>query len=197
MSEAARPVAPLHGPVVDEPVYAPDPLIGIEPTDVYGMITLRGDLGSETLEAAVDEAVGLKVPAALSVVSDGDARVVWMSPDELLLFTDYSEADAAVARISEQMGPAHHMTLNVSDARAVIRLRGARVGEVLSKGAPCDCSDHGFPVGTARRTHMAGLAVAFWRLEPDVWEIVALRSYAHHLLAWLEQAAQPGSEVFA
>lgn len=196
MSEAvSKAVAPLAGPV-EEPVYAAEPLIGAEALDLRGMITLRGDLGSDIMAAAVDEAVGLKVPTALGVVADGEGRAVWMSPDELLLFCAYGEADAVAARASEQFGDAHHMALNVSDARAVVRLTGARVGEVLAKGAACDCSDHGFPVGTARRTHLAGLAVAFWRLEPDVWEIVALRSYAHHLMTWLEQVSQPGSEVF-
>lgn len=193
----SEPVAPLAvDDVVEAPVPTNAPLIEITQTGLRGMITLRGDLASEALQAAVDEAVGLKVAPALGVIADGDARVVWMSPDELLLFCDYAEAGAAVARIAEQMGAAHHSALNMSDARAVIRLTGPRVGEVLAKGAPCDCSDHGFPVGMARRTHLAGLAVAFWRLEEDVWEIVSLRSYAHHMMAWLEQASVPGAEVF-
>ena len=193
----SKPVAPLRPvEIVEEPILAETPLIAIEETGLRGMITLRGQLASEALESAVDEAVGLKVPGPLSLIADGNARVVWMSPDELLLFCEYDETDAAVARIAEQMGDAHHMALNVSDARAVIRLSGDRVGEVLAKGAPCDCSDQGFPVGMARRTHLAGLAVAFWRVEQDAWAIVALRSYAHHLMTWLEQASVPGSEVF-
>lgn len=192
----SEPVAPLSTQTTPEPVFSATPLIGIEPSGLHGMITLRGDLASQTLVDAVNEVVGLAVPGPLSVTANGDARAVWMSPDELLLFCAYAEADTAVTRIGEQMGSTHHMALNVSDARVVIRLTGARVGEVLAKGAPCDCSDHGFPVGTARRTQMAGLAVAFWRLDAQTWEIVALRSYAHHLLAWLEQAALPGSEVW-
>lgn len=193
----SEPVAPLAAEATPEPIVTAEPLIGIEPSGLSGMITLRGDLASKALAGAVDDAVGLTVPGPLSVTANGDARAVWMSPDELLLFCAYAEADATVARIGDRMGSAaHHMALNVSDARVVIRLTGARVGEVLAKGAPCDCSDHGFPVGTARRTHMAGLAVAFWRLDAETWEIVALRSYAHHLHAWLEQAALPGSEVW-
>ena len=191
------PVAPLTVVEVAEPVVsAASPLIGIEASGLRGMIAVRGDLASDELHAAVDEAVGLKVPGPLSVIAHHNDRAVWMSPDELLLFCDYSEADAAIARIDAQMGTAPHLALNVSDARAVIRLTGERVGEVLAKGAPCDCSDHGFPVGTARRTHLAGLAVAFWRLEPEVWEIVALRTFSHHLMTWLEQASVPGAEVF-
>lgn len=198
MSEAiaSTPIAPLAiTQPVQEAITSEEPLTGIEPLGLQGMITLRGDLVSDAFAAAVDEAVGLSVPEALTAVSGEDTRAIWMSPDELLLFCDYGEANAAICRIKEQLQESHHMVLNVSDARAVIRLTGSRVGEVLAKGAPNDCSDHGFPVGTARRTHMAGLAVAFWRLESDVWEIVALRSYAHHLQTWLEKVSPPGSEV--
>lgn len=191
------PIAPLAvTEPVQEAITSEEPLIGIEALGLCGMITLRGNMTSDAFAAAVDEAVGLGVPAALKVTSAEDTRAVWMSPDELLLFCAYDEATAAISNIEEQLVDSHHMALNVSDARAVIRLTGPRVGEVLAKGAPCDCSDHGFPVGMARRTHMAGLAVAFWRLEPDVWEVVSLRSYAHHLLTWFEKASQPGSEVW-
>ncbi|MEM1299928.1 MAG: sarcosine oxidase subunit gamma family protein [Pseudomonadota bacterium] len=170
-------------------------LIGIEDAGARGQVTLRGDLGSEAMAAAVNAAVGLTMPEALSVVHDGDARAVWMSPDELLLMTGAAEAAGAVARAEEQLSGTHHMVVDVSDTRAVLRLTGALVGEVLAKGAPCDCSDKGFPPGTARRTHMSGLAVGIWRLDAETWEVVCFRSYAHHLVAWLEQTAVPGSEV--
>ena len=197
MSDLMTPVAPLIAAAPEPVAEAPQPLIGIEPVGLRGMITIRGDLSSKTMKDAVAKTTGLKkLPGPLSVESNDDTRVVWMSPDELLVFCAYGDADATVARIDDLMGDAHHMAVNVSDTRAVLRLTGPRVGEVLAKGAPCDCSDHGFPVGTARRTHLAGLAVAFWRLEPEVWEIVAMRSYAHHLLAWVEQVSVPGSEVF-
>ncbi len=69
------------------------------------------------------------------------------------------------------------------------------MGEVLAKGVPCDLSDRAFPPGSARRTTTAGIAVALWRLEPELWEIVAFRSHARHLFAFLEDSARPGSEV--
>lgn len=170
-------------------------LIGIERADASGQITLRGDLASDAMAAAVDEAVGLTMPRVLGVVHDGPARVVWMSPDELLLITGPEDAAPALGRITEQLAGAHHLALDVSDTRTVLRLNGPLVGEVLAKGAPCNCSDRGFPVGTARRTHLAGLAVGLWRLDAETWEIVCFRSFAHHLIAWLENAAEPGSEV--
>lgn len=170
-------------------------LIGIERIGTLGQITLRGDLGSDAIAAAVDEAVGLTMPRVLGLVHDGSARAIWMSPDELLLVTEPAEVSRALNRVSEQMAGTHHMALDVSEARAVLRLTGPLVGEVLAKGVPCDCSERGFAPGTARRTHLAGLAIALWRLDAETWEVACFSSYAHHLIAWLEQAAQPGSEV--
>lgn len=195
----SEPVAPLATQAAPEPIFSAAPLIGIEPSGLCGMVTLRGDLSDAGIAAAIGLCDDAPVPAPLSVVSNAAGeRIVWMSPDEVLILLegDGHDARALVAGIEATLEDVHHMALDVSDARVVIRLTGARVGEVLAKGAPCDCSDHGFPVGTARRTHLGGLAVAFWRLDAETWEIVALRSYAHHLLAWLEQGAQPGSEVW-
>ena len=174
---------------------AADAVIGIEETGLRGMITVRADLHGVAVGNALDYVLGLKAPEPLRLTRAGDATAIWMSPDEILLLLPHAVVDEKVAALETALSGAHHMVVNVSDARAVLRLSGPLVGEVLAKGAPCDVSDRGFPPGTARRTHLGGLAVGIWRLEDELWEIVAFRSYAHHLLAWLEQAAMPGAEV--
>ncbi|MEM7189259.1 MAG: sarcosine oxidase subunit gamma family protein [Pseudomonadota bacterium] len=166
-----------------------DLLIEIADATPSGQVTYRGDLAAVDL-SALD---GLTTPAALQTTAAGQARAVWMSPDELLLLL--ADAPAAVDGLSAQMAGHYAMALDVSDTRVVFRLTGALVGEVLAKGAPCDCSDRGFPPGTARRTHLGGLAVAIWRIDAETWEIACFRSFAHHLKAWLEQTAIAGSEV--
>ena len=160
-----------------------------------GQVTLRGDLQSETLRAAVKAAVGLDAPDRLRASFDGERGAVWMSPDELLLFTAYDKAGEMVDGLEATLSGAHHMAVDVSDARAVIALSGEKVGEVLAKGAPLDLSDVAFPVGTARRTHISGIAVAFWRKADAEWEIVCLRSFAWHLFDWIVEASREGSEV--
>ncbi|MFQ5567259.1 MAG: sarcosine oxidase subunit gamma [Paracoccaceae bacterium] len=162
-----------------------------------GQVTLRGDLASAAMEKAVKAEVGVDVPGPLRAAFAGDRGAVWMSPDELLLFTAYDEAGALVSALAGALAGTHHMVLDVSDARAVIRLSGAGVAEVLAKGAPLDLSESAFPVGTARRTHIAGIAVAFWRKAEGEWEIVCFRSYARHLFDWLVQSSVEGSEVGA
>lgn len=172
-------------------------LIGIEDRGPVGQVTLRGDLGSDSLKGAVNAALGLDVPAPLHAVCDGSKGVVWMSPDELLLLTDYAQADELVEGLEAALSGAHHMAMNVSDARAVLALKGASVPEVLAKGAPIDLRPAAFSVGTARRTHLGGVAVAFWRKAEEEWEIVCFRSFARHLFDWLAQTSREGSEVGA
>lgn len=169
--------------------------IDIVPVMGIGQITLRADLGDATVGAAVQVAMGLNVPSALSVTHSADRRVVWMSPDELLLIMPRADLFAVKDQLDQALAGQHAMVLDASDTRATVRLTGTKVADVLAKGAPVDTSDHGFPPGTARRTHMAGLSVAIWRLDATTWEVVTFRSYAHHLWAWLHKAATPGSDV--
>lgn len=169
--------------------------VRIEDAGLRGQVALKGDLGGAGIAGAVKELAGVDVPGALQVAHDGGRAAVWMAPDELLLLLPYAQAGDAVARAGEMLGDEHHLALDMSDARVVLRLTGTAAGEVLAKGAPCDLSDRAFPPGTARRTHLGGLAVAIWRLDAETWEVVAFRSYAHHLMAWLEDAARPGAEV--
>lgn len=160
-----------------------------------GQVTLRGDLASAALIEAVRSGIGVDVPGPLGAAFAEGKGAVWMSPDELLLFAPYAEAGALVAALDEALAGVHHLAVDVSDARAVIGLIGPGVAEVLAKGAPIDLS--AVPVGTARRTHLGGIAVAFWRKTAEEWEIVCFRSLAGHLFDWLVQASREGSEVGA
>jgi sarcosine oxidase subunit gamma len=169
--------------------------IRIEDRGPVGQVTLRGDLSSPALQAAVTTGTGVGVPGPLMAAFIEGTGAVWMSPDELLLFTEYAQADVLVAALGKALAGEHHMAVNVSDARAVISLSGPGVAEVLAKGAPLDLSEAAFPVGTARRTHIGGVAVGFWRKAGDEWEIVCFRSFARHLFDWLVESSKEGSEV--
>jgi sarcosine oxidase subunit gamma len=171
--------------------------IRIEDRGPVGQVTLRGDLSSVALKKAVKAGVGVDVPGSLRAAFDGDRGAVWMSPDELLLFTAYDQADALAASLGAALVGEHHMAVNVSDARAVITLAGAGVAEVLAKGAPINLSEAAFPAGTARRTHIGGVAVGFWRKAGHEWEIVCFCSFARYLFDWLVESSKEGSEVGA
>ena len=161
-----------------------------------GQVTLRGDLGSERVAAAIRETVDLDLPGVWQArFGPNGAAAVWMAPDELLLITAYERAPELAARLGEALAGEHQMALDVSDARAVLDLSGPGVAEVLAKGAPVDLSPAAFPVGAARRTHLGGIAVVFWRRAGDDWQIAAFRSFGRHLYDWLVTASRSGSEL--
>ena len=188
----SEPVSVLEGARAE-----PRPGLVIEDRGPVGMVTLKGDLAAPIIAEAVDHMIEAAIPAPLSVVAGHQGRrAVWMAPDELLILTG-SYYDASAIEAGERGGLAgeHAMVLNVTGARAVFRLTGPDVAETLAKGAPVDLSDAAFPVGRARRTHLSGLAVAFWRLGVAEWEIVCQRSYARHLWDWLLASGAPGARV--
>lgn len=169
-------------------------LIEIEETP-RGQVTLRGDLADKTLAGAVKALAGVAVPGPRSAAFDGERGAVWMSPDELLLMLPWGDGPGAVRTLEARLAGLRFMAVDVSDARVCFTLRGDLVPEILAKGAPVDLSDAAFPVGACRRTHLAEIAVGFWRRERTVWEIVCFRSFAHHLLDWLETVSREGAEV--
>lgn len=156
---------------------------------LIGMITLRGDLDNGQLAAAVKSAVGLGVPEKRQIHEGAAGAVAWMSPDELLLFTDYQRADTVVAALDTALEGQHVLALNVSDARAIFTLKGAGIREVVAKGAPADLSPEGLPIGEIRRTRLGQVPAAFWLSDEQTLTLVCFRSVGAFVYEWLCNAA--------
>ncbi|WIY25236.1 sarcosine oxidase subunit gamma [Parasedimentitalea psychrophila] len=167
----------------------------VEEAGLAGMITLRGDLGSKTLGAAIKAVTGVDVPAANRVALSDEGGAAWMSPDELLLMVPYTEVEGKLAALTEALTGEHALAVNVSDARAVFRLSGEGARETLAKVCPVDLSAEAFVAGQFRRTRMAQVAAAFWLDEGGVFTIVCFRSVGDYVFKLLSNAAHPHSKV--
>jgi sarcosine oxidase subunit gamma len=161
--------------------------------DPVGMVTLRGDLASDALRSAVREVSGHEVPDTRRIHGSAAGGVAWMSPDELLILCAPGSAGETAARLSAALGDAHHLAVDVSDARAVFAVEGPGVREVLAKGAPVDLSRAAFGPGDLRRTRLGQIAVAFWMTGEDRFELACFRSVADFAEIWLRTAAAPDS----
>ncbi|MBP9182881.1 MAG: sarcosine oxidase subunit gamma [Fuscovulum sp.] len=157
-----------------------------------GMITLRAKAGTKGLDKAVKAAVGTKVPALRRMEWAKDRGCGWMSPDEYLLVLPYAEVAAAMAALSKALEGEHHLAADVSDARAVFRIEGAKAGQVLAKLCPADLG--ALEPGELRRTRVAQVAGAFWADEAG-FTLVSFRSVAGYVMGLLEHSARPGSEL--
>ena len=158
-----------------------------------GMISLRARPESPDLAKAVKAATGLALPEIRHIVTKGDHAIGWMSPDEWLLLMPYAEVQGALKKLHKALSGKHFLAVDVSDARAVFRIEGARAAEVLIKLSPVDHAT--LAPGELRRTRAAQVACAFWR-DDDGYTLVSFRSVAAYVMGLLRHSAQPGSELF-
>ena len=163
---------------------------------LIGMVTLKADLSAAATKTAVKAATGLAVPDARAMNgTDTNRAVAWMAPDELLILCDHGEADALVATLIKEMGGAHHLAVNVSDARAMFTLTGEAglVRDTLAKLTPADMA--GLRLAEMRRTRLAQVAGAIWLPEDGRAHVICFRSVAGYMFDLLSTAAHPGAAV--
>ena len=177
----------------------------VEQLPPTGMIDLRlrlpsDDASASQTAAALEAATGIPLPLQPRT-STGDAarQILWMSPDQWLLLCPPEETAptlAALAKAKEDAALSMTFT-DVSDARAIIRLRGDGTRETLMKAMPVDFLPPAFNPGDVRRSAFAGVAaMAHCRAaDPDEFDLYVFRSYAAYALAWLQRAAHPEASV--
>ncbi len=174
-----------------------DGIVRISDAGPRGMITVRGDLSSNTLKGAVTTAAGVDMPGANAVLTDGERGIGWMSPDELLVMVSHADAAGAAQAMTSALQGEHALVIDVSDARAVFTLEGegARLRETLAKLTPADLRPASLPVGILRRSRLAQVPAAFWFASDSEAHLICFRSVATFVFGILSHAATPGSEV--
>ncbi|MFK7753916.1 MAG: sarcosine oxidase subunit gamma [Sedimentitalea sp.] len=169
-------------------------LVEIADCGPTGMITLRGDLGARAVKSAIKAGAGVDMPKALGVNGTLAGGVAWMSPDEALILCPYDEVETRSDAMQAKLAKAHTLLSNVSDARAVFRLTGAPVREVLAKLCPLDLSPDGLQPGTIRRTRMAQIPAALWLESATQAHVICFRSVAQYTFDLLKTSAHPQSK---
>ena len=157
-----------------------------------GMISLRAKPEVPGLAQAFT-GLGMTLPDPRRITVAADTSAAWMSPDEYLLILPYAQVTDAMARLAASLAGQHHLAANVSDARAVFRIEGARADQVLKKVTPVDIDR--MTEGEIARSRAAQVAAAFWK-EGDGFTLVCFRSVAGYMMGLLSHAARPGSELF-
>ncbi len=185
----SEPISALNGAVYNQGIAE---IVALDPV---GMISIRGDLTAGYLKKPLKKITKVDMPDMRSINLTLGKGIAWMSPDELLLICPYTDVATNLEALHKAIGSNHALAVNVSDARAVFRLTGKHIREVLAKLAPVDTSPGAFAPGTIRRTRLAQVPAAFWMVDDDTAELVCFRSVAQYVFDLLKIAAQPGSEV--
>jgi len=160
-----------------------------------GMITLRGDLGDQSLCRIVSDVTGTDLPDRRRIAFNEEFALAWMSPDELLVMLPFEQAADTASMLSARLEGVHHLAADVSDARSLFRIEGHGARDVLAKGAPVDLAADRFGPGDFRRTRLGQVAAAFWMTGDHTFSLVCFRSVEEFVGRWLRVAARPNSQV--
>lgn len=173
-SRGSERLARIDGPLADAPA----------------MIGLRGDLGDARIVTAISAATGCPMPEARRLSTEGARSLGWMSPDELLLMLPGDDLADVLDGLNDSLAGLHHLVVDVSDMRAVFDITGPRADQVIAKLAPADLA--AMAQDEIRRTRIAQVAGAFWRIEGG-WRLICFRSVAVYVRDLLDNAAAAGS----
>lgn len=154
-----------------------------------GHLTIRGDAHDPAFARGIEEALGLQLPVALTMVASGETSLQWSGPDEWLLIVPQGEEFRIEQRLREALAGLHVQVVNVSGGQTLVELSGEKVRELLMKSTPYDVHPSNFPVGKAVGTHFAKSQLVIRHTAENVWELVVRRSFADYIWLWLQDAS--------
>ena len=140
--------------------------------------------------------LGLDLPKTpRTSVSWGDVKALWLSIDQWLILCSRAKANELTAALVAELGSIHSLAVNVSDMRAVLRLEGEGVREVLLKGSSLDLLSDDYKPGTVRRMRFAEIAALLHVAEEKVFDVYVFRSYADYAWDFLLATARAPAAV--
>ena len=161
-----------------------------------GMIDLRGSTADKKFMAAAKKVLGLDLPKTpRTSVSWGDAKALWLSIDQWLILCSRAKAVELTAALRAELGNIHSLIVDVSDMRAVLRLEGEGVREVLLKGSSLDLLSGDYGPGTVRRMRYAEIAALLHVVEDTVFDLYVFRSYADYAWDFILATARAPAKV--
>ena len=161
-----------------------------------GMIDLRGDAGNEKFRAGVKQVTGVALPLTpRTSAAWGEIKILWLSIDQWLVICPRVRVADLTGGLETALNGQHVAITDASDMRAVIRLEGEGVREVLLKGCSLDLLGNGYEPGTVRRVRFAEIAALIQVIDAQTIELYVFRSYAHYAWDFLTVTASAAAQV--
>jgi sarcosine oxidase subunit gamma len=161
-----------------------------------GMIDVRGSAHDKKFMAAAKKVLGLDLPKTpRTSVSWGDVKALWLSIDQWLILCSRAKAVELTSALKTELGNIHSLVVDVSDMRAVLRLEGEGVREVLLKGSSLDLLSDDYAPGTVRRMRYAEIAALLHVVEDTVFDVYVFRSYADYAWDFILATARAPAKV--
>ena len=148
-----------------------------------GKITIRGKSCDAAFVSAAESALGAALPLTPNTVAKaGGAKILWLSPEEWLLWTADEKRGEALKRLEEAFAGIQSTAVDVSDYYTIIKTSGARAEEALSHGCPLDFRPSAFAPGTCAQTRFRNASILLYKADDAQGFDVQVRwSFAEYL----------------
>ncbi len=188
--------SPLSGPAsrTDRAKLAVD----ISEVSDRGMIDLRGELSDRKFAAAAKKVLGIDLPVKpRTSTTHGDLSILWLSVDQWLVCCPRAKIQDVLGELREALTDIHSLAVDLSDARAIIRLQGNGAREILMKGAPVNLLSTEIVAGTVRRLRYGEIAAMVHIVDerPDTIDLYIFRSYAEFAWDWLVETGRRAAAI--
>lgn len=128
----------------------------------------------------IGELLGTPLPV---VPNTGSAAVLWLGPDQWLVF------GASEERLRAALGDTPGSVVDVSANRVAFELSGPGAREVLAQGCSIDLHPRAFGPGRCAQTMLARAQVVLHQLDDaPTYRLLVRPSFAGYLRAWLRDA---------
>ena len=162
------------------------------------MIDMRGLTSERKFMAGAQDVLGFALPKSpRTSASADDVTALWLSVDQWLITAERSRGRTLADALQEKLRGSHCLIADMSDARAIFRLEGDNVREVLNKGSSVDFTSGRHGAGSVRRI-LFGQCAAMVHVvseQPDVVDFYVFRSYADHAWRYLLATAREAAHI--
>ncbi len=154
---------------------------------IVALIAHKGQRAA--LSAEIKTRFSLDLPTSPRRVGHDSLSFIWAGPGQWL-------ATGTAPDLYDQLATPHAATIDQSGGRALLRLSGSKLHEVLRKGVTIDLHPDVFKADDVALTSIAHISAALWRLDEHSCEMAIARSFAESFWHWLSvSAAEYGYEV--
>ena len=129
----------------------------------------------------------LKLPREnLKVISNKDTRILWNAPNNWLII---SSKENIIETIKEKCSNENFALTDISHSRAVIKIQGLQVKEILKKGSPINFNEFDKNNCAGTIFHGINIVIDFTEDNPETYQILTLRSFGESLYHHITDAA--------
>ena len=161
------------------------------------VVHIAGDATDQAFAHAVKTETGCPLPTEANTATViSECTVLWLAPDRWLVVSARHGEGLLKERFRMSLASGSAALTDVSNGHTVIQISGARVRELLAKGAPIDLHPSVFGPDQCAGTNLLQISVLLHCVETNVFHVYVARGFAQSLWEWLtEGAAEFGYRV--